>query len=346
MNRITVAVCDTDHGYRDRFVAYLVEHKAKEYEVHAFSGEECFLETLKKQLFDIVIFGQGFAEAESQMRMQKIPFMVLKDIVPKRLEEGQNHQSKEEYKSMEVFRYQPMENILHEIQILMGAKPMEQFVTSEITRLEVIGVYSPIGHEMQMPFTLVLAGLLSEKRKVLYINFMRYSGFLELFGLTGEYDIGDIVLRLRNHHLSLETFLKCVYESNGMYYIPPFYNPENLDDFVLDDYLALLKFLEDRTDFEVVVFDFGDGIEQLAEVLKNCTNIYCPTKTGFFYQCQLNQFVSYVEQGELEVVQNRLHIVKLPFSAKQIRAGSDVRRQLLWSEFGDYIREYFAGGCV
>ena len=31
MNKIAVAVCDTDREYRDRFVTYLVERKAEEY---------------------------------------------------------------------------------------------------------------------------------------------------------------------------------------------------------------------------------------------------------------------------------------------------------------------------
>ena len=49
MNKIAVAVCDTDREYRDRFVTYLVERKAEEYAVSAFSmrseerrvGKEC-----------------------------------------------------------------------------------------------------------------------------------------------------------------------------------------------------------------------------------------------------------------------------------------------------------------
>lgn len=36
MNKIAVAVCDTDREYRDRFVTYLVERKAEEYAVSAF----------------------------------------------------------------------------------------------------------------------------------------------------------------------------------------------------------------------------------------------------------------------------------------------------------------------
>lgn len=347
MGKIAVAVCDTDNGYRERFVTYLVEHKSKEYAVYAFSAVEHFLDVLKKQIFDVVVFGQGFADAENQVRVQQIPSVMLKDDVPERLAEDMRYQVEGTGKSVSVFRYQPMEAILHEVQVFIGgSRPGNEPAERRVSRLEVIGVYSPIGHEMQMPFALVFAEMLAEKRKVLYVNFMRHSGFLQLFGLPGQYDVGDIALRLRNKRLHAETFLKCVYESNRMYYIPPFHNPENLDDFSLGDYLALLGFLEDNTDFEAVVLDFGDGINRFSEVLKACTSIYCPMKTGFFYECRLNQFLEYLEKSEAKEVREQLHMINLPFSAKQIRGGGNVRKQLLWSEFGDYVRSCFLGGGI
>lgn len=347
MGKISVAVCDTEDGYRERFVTYLVEHKSGEYAVYAFSAVAHFLDALKKQVFDVVIFGQGFEEAKNQVCVQQIPVVLLKDTVPERLSEDGAYQVEGACKSVSVFRYQPMEVILHEVQVLAGSSKTEnEPAIRRLSRLEVIGVYSPIGHEMQMPFAVVLTEMLAEKRKVLYINWMRYSGFMELFGLPGQYDVGDIILRLRNKRLHAETFLKCIYESNRMYYIPPFHNPENLDDVSFGDYLALLGFLEDNTDFEAVVFDFGDGIERFSEVLLTCTSIYCPMKTGFFYECRLNQFLDYLEKCGTKETREQLHMINLPFSAKQIRGGSDVRKQLLWSEFGDYVRSYFMGGGV
>lgn len=346
MGKIAVAVCDTDNGYRERFVTYLVEHKSKEYAVYAFSAVEHFREALKKQIFDVVVFGQGFTEAENQVHMQQIPSVVLRDTVPERLAEDAEYQVEGMCKRVSVFRYQPVEAILHEVQVLTGESRLENEPAARLSHIEVIGVYSPIGHEMQMPFAYVFAEMLAEKRKVLYVNFMRHSGFLQLFGLPGQYDVGDIVLRLRNKRLHAETFLKCVYENNRIYYIPPFHNPENLDDFSFGDYLALLGFLEDNTDFEAIIFDFGDGINRFSEVLNTCTSIYCPMKTGYFYECRLNQFLGYLEKSPTERVREQLHIINLPFSAKQIRGGGDIRKQLLWSEFGDYVRSYFMGGGV
>lgn len=343
MSKLVMAVCDTDDGYRDRFVTYLVEHKSREVTVHAFSVLEAFLEALQEQKFDVAVFGRGFAKAVDIVKEAGIPLLLLQDTVPQQVREGLDYFAEQQVACGNAFRYQPMDGILHEIQVLTGGRRLEAAeAVAMVSGMEVIGVYSPMHHEMQMPFALVLSELLAEKQKVLYVNLTKYSGFLELFHLSGEYDLGDIVLRLRNKRLHPETFLRSVYEMDRVYYIPPFSNPENLHDFLMEDYLAFLGFLQDRTDFDVVVLDFGDGVGRLAEMLGYCTGIYCPMKTGYFFECQLDRFLEYLDKETDGEVRERMHRVNLPFSAKHIRGG-DVRRQLLWSEFGDYVREQLMG---
>ena len=90
----------------------------------------------------------------------------------------------------------------------------------------------------------------------------------------------------------------------------------------MDDYRKLLAHLEENTKFDTVVFDFGAGIPSIAAFLEECSSIYCPVKEGYFYECQKAEF---------------------PFTAKGIRGGGNMLEQLVWSEFGDYIRDYLAG---
>lgn len=77
-----------------------------------------------------------------------------------------------------------------------GKKAGKESFTDRLTKLEIIGVYSPIGHEMQMPFSMVLSSVLAKQRRILYINLMQNTGFLQLFDSQAEYDIGDLTLRL------------------------------------------------------------------------------------------------------------------------------------------------------
>lgn len=346
MSKLMVAVCDADDGYRKRFVTYLVEHKAGEITVHAFSAPELFLEALKEQKFDLAIVGKGFETVEKVIEGEEIPLLFLRDTIPERVAESCGYSVEENKPCSSVFRYQSMETILHEMQVLaFGHRGEPSVMNTSMKRIEVIGVYSPIRHEMQMPFAMVLSAALSEKQKVLYVNLMEHSGFLELFRLSGEYDMEDIIFRLRNKRLNPETFLRSVYQTGQIHYIPPFANPENLHEFTAENYLAFLEFLENRTDFETVLLDFGEGIGNFAEILKHCSSVYCPVKTGFFFECQTNHFLEYLEKEADDQLRERLHMVHLPFSAKRIRRDGDVLRQLLWSEFGDYVRDYLAGAA-
>lgn len=342
MRKLLVAVCDTDEVYRDRFVAYLVEHRPGQMGVFAFSVPDLFFEEGERQSFDLVILGNGFEEAREAVEEQGIPFVMLRDYVPQMAEE---HRRGERLRFAEVFRYQPMEGILHEMQVLTGGHMSAEATAGAFAaKMEVIGVYSPVRHEMQMPFATVLAEYLAETRKVLYINLMACSGFLQVYGLEGEYDLGDVILRLRDRRIYPETFLRSVYERKPFYYIPPFGNPEDLGDLTEKDYLELLEFLAEQTDFEVVIFDFGEELKGFAGMLEQCTNIYCLVRNGYFFECQTKCFLEYLDSKAGDELRERLHIVNLPFSAKQIRGGSDVQRQLSWSEFGDYVREFLMGG--
>lgn len=344
MSRTIVAFCDSDDMYRERFAAYFVEHRQGKFTVHAFSVPELFLDTLKEQVFDIVVLGNGFDGAKQTVIKQGIPLLLLSETVPERMMDEHAEPTQEENSCARIFRYQSMEGILHEMQVLTAGRTETAESEPEGTRMEIIGVYSPVSHEMQMPFSVVLAEYLSQTKKVLYVNLLKYSGFLELFGLAGEYDLGDITLSLRNKRLTPDTFARSVYQMDDVNYIPPFGNPENLHDFMPEDYFAFLEYLEEKTDYEVLIVDFGDVSEHLVKMLRRCTCIYCPVKSGYFFECRMNRFWKCLERGGEGALKERFLAVNLPFSAKHIRGGGDVRRQLLWSEFGDFVRAYVMGG--
>lgn len=81
------------------------------------------------------------------------------------------------------------------------------------THGKVIGVVSPECHEMQELFSVMHAVNLGREQKVLYFNFLEFSGFRELFGQTGNFDFTDVVLKLRSGELTTEYFgtvsMKC-----------------------------------------------------------------------------------------------------------------------------------------
>lgn len=341
MARIRVAICDTDDRYRERLVAYLMEHQAQEMQIQAFSVPELFTEYTKNERPDVALFGTGFEYALQEAVKRGICSLKLCESPLEAAEEGEG-KSTEKDCCVQVFRYQSAERIVHEIKAAGGSFASEApFAGSR--HIQIIGVCSPIGHEMQTPFSVVYGAQLAKRYKTLYVNLTKRPGIADVLGMKGDYELGDIVLPLKSHRLERKTFLKSVYEIGEMQYIPPFANPENIHDFLPEDYRSLLKFIEEETDFEAVIFDFGEGVSGLGEMLASCTAVCCLMKSGVYYEAQLACFLEYLrrETGEEP---DRLHILNLPFSAKYIRGDTDVLRQLEWSEFGDYVRNDMTGG--
>ena len=350
MGKLTVAFCDTDEVYRSRIVAYLMEHKAKEVTVCSFSEPELFLTYAKKENYDVIILGEGCAPLEKELYQGKIPVLKLVEQLPGYVAEQPSEYAAEvsgyltESRSTraETLKYQPVETIWHEVQVLAAGNRGNP-VAGVSWKLEVIGVCSPVRHEMQVPFSLLLAGILAEKRKILYLNLMKFSGLQQSFEFSGDCDMGDVVLRLRKGMLTRETFLRSVYETEHFSYIPSFFNPEQLGEFTERDFSALLDFVRNETEFETVVIDFGMGVQSLALLLDSCSSCYCPVKKGYFYEGQTEEFFRYLERVEKTKLRERLQVVELPFSAKGIRGGGNVLEQLLWCEFGDYVRNFLSG---
>lgn len=345
MRKLIVAFCDTDEQYRSRFVTYLMEHRAKEMTVHAYSEPELFIEHLKEKKFDAVFVGNGFETARELLGEFNLPTLWLSEEPPQMVAETNNFLSAGQVNySSSIFKYQPAESILHEMQILTGGTQAELKVNSaKHTKLEVIGVYSPVCHEMQIPFSIIFAAVMAKKRKILYINFMDNTAFTEVFGVSVEYDMGDIILWQRNNRLTKESFLKSVYEMKDISFIPPFLNPEQLREVTIEDYLGLIAFVEEKTEFEIVIADFGNGVQPLVKMLEICSSVYCPDRKGYIYECQSRHFLNYLEQVAPQLAKERIHMVDLPFLAKNIKGGGNVLEQLIWSEFGDYVRGYFTG---
>ena len=59
MRKIVAAFCDTDEAYRERFAAYLMQHRAKQITLQVFSEPELLVSYLQKNEADVIIAGMG-----------------------------------------------------------------------------------------------------------------------------------------------------------------------------------------------------------------------------------------------------------------------------------------------
>ena len=353
MTKRKIAICDSDALYRERFAAYLLSHKSEEMDIHVFSTIDIFLENMQKEDYDLVLLEESMGKIAAEAGGLKMPVLILtSDVgeyvaeeVPQMAQTVQDSQEKKKiWEPSYTSKFQPMDAMLRKIYLMTDTKEHRKRGQYALSEMEVVGVCSPIHHEMQQLFSIVHAMQMSGQKRILYLNFLEYSGFLELFAQNCEYDMGDLIIRLRNGKLTSELFRQCVYEMRDISYIAPFQNPENIQEFCLQDYQLLLGYLAEYTDYEMVIVDLGGGMKSVLHLLAECSHIFCLMKDGFFYQCQLKEFLEYAQKMGEEALLQKMEIIEFPYSAKWIKGGTNLIEQLNWSEFGDFVRNYRLGG--
>lgn len=334
MAKIKVAIFDADKGYRERFADYLMSYKAAEMELAVFTNEQFFFEALTVDKFHLFVLGGGYEAVLPRTRALKVPVLVLTEYTQSYVKE-----SIEMLDEQVVYtsKYQSMDVITQKMQLLAETKWRKGDAGIAQRDLEVVGVFSPVRHEMQMLFSLIYARNAARERKVLYINLLEFSGFSEVFGDT-EYDLGDAILQMREDTHRPERFLACIYHGEGFSYISPMSNPENVREITGEDVRHLLEEIAEYTDYQMVILDMGLNVSDFAEVLLACGKIYCLGKKGYLFEAQMGQFFTYLERAVDVAFLERIRQVEIPGQAKVICGGANLMEQLDWGEFGDFVR--------
>jgi len=333
MAKIKVAIFDADKGYRERFADYLMNHKAAEMELAVFTNEQFFLNALEVDKFHLYVLGGGYETVLSKARAKKVPVLVLMECAQSYVRETiQMLDEQVVYTS----KYQSMDVITQKMQMLTETK----WSHGEVRMLqspEVVGVVSPVSHEMQMLFSLLLARNISHEKKVLYINMLEFSGFTEIFKDT-EYDLSDAILHVRAEDVKEERLRACIYEMDDFSYIPPVTNPENMREITEEDIRRLLDVVTEYMDYQVIVLDVGLNVAGFADILPVCDRIFSLDKRGYLYETRIKQFYAYLEKIADEAFVERIQRIEIPGQAKVVCGGMNLLEQLNWGDFGDFIR--------
>ena len=333
MARIKVAIFDADKNYRERFTDYLMEYKATEMELSVFTNMSFFFETLGVDKFHLFVLGSGYEEVLEKVVEKQVPILILTESVQSYVRESVGMmEGQVAYAS----KYQSMDGIIRQMQMMTEIKwGCKEEQCNKV--VEVIGVCSPIKHEMQMLFSLLYAKNEGRRNKVLYINLLEFSGFSEIFE-EAESDIGDVIMRVREGNLKREVLSASIYATEGFSYIAPPVNPESIIEITGEDIRKVLEWTIKETDFEIIILDVGTNVKGFPDIVSICSKMYCLGKKGYLYEVQMRQFLSYLERAVDETYLERIEQVELPGQIKVVCGGISLLEQLDWSEFGDFIR--------
>lgn len=306
MKKVTMAVCDVQDTYRERLAEYLLHKRAGQLKVYAFSSRKQLLEEEQRTDFDIVLFGKGFERTVTQEKPGSLWIYLSEEPTWSAEQEPA------------VFKYQSAEEILRiAFEYYLKLEKMDDSVCRR--KKEVIGVYSPTRSRMQTPFALTMAQMLAEEKRVLYVNMGEWSGLGVWLDQEYRRDLADLMYLISDYGNQVQGILESVVHSvNRMDYIPPMADAQLLCQVGQEDYQALLTLLVEKTDYEVILLDFGVMVPGFFRLLERCSRIYGVIDQGALALGQCRQFEAGMIKRGAEQLAEKMEYV--PFSMADMQA--------------------------
>lgn len=324
------AVCDLEVEYAYHFMEYLSRKKNIPFEVRVFTSCETFLEFAREHPVELLLISEK-AMCE-QIQEQQIGQIMI-------LSEGVAPESLKQYPS--IYKYQSSNQVIREALACYGETRQNQpeALRVEKKKVEIIGIYSPIGRTMKTTFALTLGQIMAKHKGVLYLNLEEYSGFEYLLERTFDQNLGDLLYYLRQKASNLMLKMNGMIQTvNNLDFLPPVLSPGDIQQTSLKEWLTLLQEIVDYSTYEVVILDLGDGVSELYQLLEQCDRIYMPVRSDPISQAKISQFENLLRLWDKVPVLEKMQKIKLPFH-RAIHKGAGYFDDLVWSELGDFVRE-------
>lgn len=324
------AVCDLEVEYAYHFMEYLSKKKNIPFEVRVFTSTETLLDFCDEHEVELLLISEkAMCDPIKEKKISQI--MILS--------EGVAPDSLNQYPS--IYKYQSSNQVIREALACYGEtqQSMPKALKIEKKKMEIIGIYSPVGRAMKTTFALTLGQIMAKNKGVLYLNLEEYSGFEYLLERTFDQNMGDLLYYLRQSAPNLMMKMNGMIQTvNNLDFLPPVLSPGDIQQTTLKEWLCLLQEIVDYSAYEAVILDLGDGVNDLYQLLEQCTQIYMPIRTDAMSQAKINQFESMLRLWDKMEVLEKIQKIKLPYY-RTIHKGGGYFDDLVWSELGDFVRE-------
>ncbi len=334
MKKRIFAICDLEENYARNLTEYLNERKCTPFEVHAFTNLESLADFAGKNPIELLLISTDvMCDEVKKLEIDRV--IILSDGESLDRIKDRPH----------VYKYQASDSLIAEVMNYYAESgpllPGAMFSDGD-GRMKLVGVYSPLNRVGKTSFALTMGEILGEKQKVLYLNLEEYSGFEELFAQKYHSDISDLIYFARQKEGNL------IFKINGMIqtigkldYIPPAFSPCDLREVHLEEWLQFIRELGACGEYDVLILDLGNQIEECYQILNQCKEVYMPVLEDPISRAKILQFEKSLRALELSELQEKIRKLHLP-EWKGHGAGQELIERLVKGRLGDYIRRLLA----
>lgn len=325
MDKKILAIFDSEEAYAYRLMEFISGKTNLPFEVYVFTEGSRFYSCARIKDIECLLISESVYRQE--VEALKIPHIIILSESGENLNKALHH----------INKYQSCENIFHQIMEYYTDKSetVPMTVRTGLKKMQIIGIYTPIGRCLQTTFSLTLGQMLSRRYKTLYLNFEIYSGFSRMLCRNFESDISDLMYYFACAREKLAYRLESMVETvGGLDFIPPAEIYQNLAGIRGDQWLDLFQEIEKTSDYEYLILDLTDGIMDLWNVLRGCDNVYTIIREDGLSMAKVEQYEKVLEDMSYGDISAKTAKWKLPIF-KQLPLKFE---ELTYGELAAYIK--------
>ena len=323
MEKFKVLVCDEDSSYIHAVVRFLVVSQ-KQITVTAYSDPESFAQG--EGTFDLALLGEPFLQIYSERSTDLFARQVcyLTGRVGDRIGEYETF-----------YKFQNMSALLEMIGTLsIRRKESERFGVISKT-----AIYSPIYHDLRLPFALTYAHIRASYEKVLFLDLENFSPLSEWIHCdAAEKDLYDILYLMESSDEEEFDITPYVFSYEGIGLLPSFRSPENIAGIREEQWEKLFACIE-RQGYSLVVL-FEQLLQGSGDLLSDFNDVILLGRPEDYFLPMQQRCLSLLS-GMMQPPS--VHEVKLNMSANGLVDGTYSLKHLMEGNLGSFVRNEFKG---
>lgn len=305
MNQKIMAICDIEEGYAFRMAEYMLEKVRLPYTLHLFTAASELEKFARREEIAVLLIAESALKLlkEESIRQQVLQMFVLQESEHKEWED-----------LCYISKYQSPERVVQlMLEYVTDLADWKMEDVERETAVKMIGIYSPVKRCLQTSFALSLGQILSKEHKVLYLNLETYSGLARLLKREFTADIMDAMYCFQSAREKLVLRMPSIIQNiGGLDYIPPSQHSFGFQEVTGEQWLDFCRDVAMIGQYEFIILDVGEGVNDLFQLLGNCCKIYTVTRDDEFAKAKLDQYEQSLKFNGLEEIAEKTVQCRFP----------------------------------
>ncbi len=290
-----LALYDSDRQYSERLGRFLESRSELPFRVYRFQDPEKLRAFSDRQHIDLLL-SDAHCAREAQDSCSAREVVCLRESNEDCPEDGS------------IYKFQSGDGILRELMKHYAAAPVPERRGS--TRLYLI--YSPLGRIGKSCFALTLARLLSQECPTLYLSLEENAAFTEGQSLQHNGTLSEALYYHKQGLLDPVRLQSLLCDAEGLSYIPPVRNPEDLSALSAAELSAFMDTLQSSSRCSALVADTDTAVSRAAALFPAADKIFIPVREDSASRQKLSRFEDFLTHARLLREPERLIRLLLP----------------------------------